>query len=146
MTTLLSSLWSTIETTWEALEPYDRPEVTFHGVDGPDDLEGSSGDRCFWFTYDGTETIAGERGAAYTEIPHRFHASLRLSADGYNARDFEIRIARETTQLKRAIDTLAETAFDSGIVFCETRETSTPIKERDRAIVEINFAALIVES
>lgn len=145
MTSPVVELWTLIEDELEALTPPDRTDVPYHRVDGPDTLEGGSGDREFWFSV-GDATINNERGAAYTEYRHTFDLTFRLNADGYVRRDFEARIVNEAVMIGRAIDVIAETRFPTGVFDLISNGYRVGARNRDQVIVTIPLSVVGVEA
>lgn len=142
----LAEVFGIIESTWEALTPPDRTEVTYARVDGPDLNDGASGDRCFWFEVQGG-TPTGEAGLAFTEYSHRITARVRLERAAYNQRDFEARIANEAVLLQRAIDRLTTPlGTSSRVQEIITQGYAPGGAQRDSIVLSLPIVAMVQET
>ena len=141
MSSPVTTLMSTIATTWAALTPPDRTTIAYRELTGHRAHDGTSGDRSFrWRLPQRTETIA-ERGPDASEVEWALVAELRITAAGRGSAALADAVANETNLLARALEKLsnygaatilevtldgvsAEIEPESGDAICEFRITA----------------------
>lgn len=113
MVAVITTVWDQIETDWEGLTPPDRTGVTYHRVTGKSVLDGTAGDRSFWFEVaPGGRTISAE-STADTRVVWRTIARILLSASGRGVEGLNEAIANEGNLLCRQVEN--RTSWPAGV-------------------------------